>query len=336
MKKQKKVRNAKKGLITYICVFVGIMLVCFLSGYVIVNNYLSKVNYESTDSSSTQITTEIPDETEDTATSDSPQDDDVYNIMFIGTDNRIEGENARSDSMILISINKKTSKIIMTSLLRDIYLEIPGVSPNNRLNAAYAYGGASLLLDTIKQNFKIKVDKYVSIDFYSFIDVIDAVGGVTINLSNAEVDVANDYITEINSLEGLPLNDGKITSSGTQNLTGKQALGYARNRYTGDGDFSRTDRQRVILEKVFEKAKGMDIVRFNDLLNTLLPRVTTNLDKGEFFSLMLNLPTYANYTLDSSYVPVEGSFSYMTIRGMSVIGIDFEKNINEINTRIYG
>lgn len=355
MRNPKRKMRAKKKIVIIISSVVGVMLILCLSGYLIIDGYLNKVKY---DPGVQCLTSEISTEPNDT-TSDSPQskidvlnsqveenlkndstplmyDKDVYNILLIGSDTRNAGGSGRSDSMILVSINKKTSKIIMTSLLRDIYLQIPDISEGNRINAANAFGGPALLLQTIQQNFKIKVDKYIAVDFYSFIDIIDKVGGVNIDISDAEVKVANNYIGEINYLKHLHGDDGKFTSAGKQNMTGKQALGFTRIRYVGNGDFGRTDRQRMVLDQVFSKVKTQNLVQLNDLLNTFLPEVTTNLSKGELFSLVLSMPTYSKYQVESWHVPVDGAFSYLSIRRMSVLGIDFPKTIAEMQKKIYG
>ncbi len=262
-------------------------------------------------------------------------DKNVCNILLIGSDTRSKDDRGRSDAMIVVSINKKTKKIVATSILRDIYIKIPGKEKNNRINTAYANGGAKLLMDTIKQNFKIDIDRYVSINFFAFMDVIDSVGGVNINVKQEEIKVMNDYIKGQNIL----LNDDEdkdiIIEAGEYNLNGKQALGYARNRYVGT-DFERTARQRRVLEQVFNKVKGLNIIELNDLLNIILPQVTTNLTEGEIFSLILGLPSYGKYSLEQWSIPVHGSYQFLRIRGMDVIGIDFEKNIQEILTRIYG
>lgn len=180
------------------------------------------------------------------------------------------------------------------------------------------------------------MDKYAAVDFFSFIDIIDKLGGVTIDVSDAELENANESIAEVNALKGLPTNKGLIISSGKQNLTGSQALGYARIRHVGNADFGRTDRQRLVLNQVFSKIKTKNVVELNDLLNTLLPDVTTNLSKGELFSLALSMPACSKYAVDSWRVPSDGAFSYLTIRGMSVLGIDFNKTVAEMQKRIYG
>lgn len=346
--------SKKKKTAIIICSIVGVLLVLFLVGYLIINNYLNKIKY---DSGKQSIASSIAEERDGTGP-DSPQstiddlnskvkqnmkdnstplmyDKDVYNVLLIGSDTRVKGGTGRSDSMILFSINKKTSKIIETSILRDIYVAIPGVSLPNRINAAYAYGGPDLLLKTIQQNFKVKVDKYVSVDFYSFMDLVDEVGGIDIDISDAEIKVANNYIKGINQLKKLPENDGLFTKSGNQHVTGKQAISYARIRYVGNGDFGRTDRQRLVLNQILSKIKDLNLTQINSLLNTILPEITTNVEKGEIFSLILSMPQYSKYEFVSWHLPTENAYTDVRIRGMSVLDIDFDKAIEEINSKIY-
>jgi LCP family protein required for cell wall assembly len=222
---------------------------------------------------------------------------------------------------------------VATSLLRDIYLQIPGAS-NNRINAAFAYGGADLLMETIKNNFKIDIDRYVSIDFYAFMKVVDIVGGVNVKVTDKDISIMNNYIKGLNSLTGSEVNKDLITSSGNLDLNGIQTLAYVRNRYIGT-DFARTSKQREVLEKVFNKVKGSNIIELNKILNTILPEVTTNLTEGEIFSLILNVPAFSKYSIEQWSVPAEGTYNFLRIRGMDVIGIDFETNITKLQDKIY-
>lgn len=351
---QKKRMSGKKKTAVIAGSIVGVLAVFCLVGYLVINGYLNKIHYSS---GNQKIESSIAPDKDGTG-SDSPQltlnamnkkieenmkndstplmyDQNVYNVLLIGSDTRTSGGGGRSDSMIILSINKKTQKIVETSLLRDIYVDIPGVSQGDRLNAAYAYGGADLLMKTVEQNFKIKIDKYAATDFFSFIDLIDRVGGVTINISDAEVKVANDAIHEINRLKGLPVNNGIYMKSGEQKVNGKQALGYVRIRYVGNADWGRTDRQRTVLNQVFGKIKDMSLSQLNDLLNNFLPEITTNVSKGELFSMILSVPTYSKYNIDSWSVPQPGSYSSARIRGMDVLNIDFDKCIQQMETKIY-
>lgn len=361
MKNHEKIQSKKWTII--VSVIILVILVLIGTSYIFIKSYIRKMNIVSTNElDEIEIdNNQIEDEAEPYDNSDEPDspkeeieliedsirsnmennsttilsDKNVFNILLIGSDTRSKDDRGRSDAMIVVSINKKTKKIIGTSILRDIYIQIPGKENNNRINTAYAYGGASLLMDTIKQNFKIDIDRYVSVNFFAFMDVIDAVGGVNITVKEEEIKVMNDYIRSLNILLGNNTEQDIIIQEGEYNLNGKQALGYARNRYVGT-DFERTARQRRVLEQVFNNVKGLNIIELNDLLNIILPQVTTNLTEGEIFSLILGLPSYKSYSLEQWSIPVKGSYQFLRIRGMDVIGIDFEKNIQEVRTRIYG
>lgn len=261
-------------------------------------------------------------------------DKNVFNLLLIGSDTRNSGSRGRADAMILVSVNKKEKAITVTSILRDIYLKIPGRDMNNRINAAYAYGGADLLLDTIEQNLKIKVDKYVIIDFYAFIDVIDAVGGVNVLVTEKDIPIINAYVMEINKLTGKDINCDCLEEAGSLLLNGKQALGYTRNRYVGS-DFTRTQKQREVLGLVYGKVKGLKLSGLTELMKRILPQVTTNLKEGEIFSLLLSLPSYIKYDIKQVTIPAKGSYKDMNIRGMAVLSIDFEKNIKILHESIY-
>ncbi len=247
------------------------------------------------------------------------------NILVIGCDSRKKGGVGRSDAIILASISESAEIIYMTSIMRDSYVSIPGKG-NNRINAAYAYGGGKLLLDTVETNFAVDVEKYVSFDFYSFVDVVDSIGGIDIEVAEAEIPVLNSYVKELNKLNGREEGTYYVTESGLQHLNGTQALGYARIRYIGDGDFERTNRQRTVIAKIFEKAKTLNLLEINDLLNTFLPQIKTNLTQEEILSLMLKALDYLQYDLESHRLPVDDSWKYMRVNGMSVLGIDLEKN----------
>ena len=352
-----RVLKKKKTILIIVITVLSLLLLIGLAGFLLVNSYLSKVQYDTgeqvveiediqqpalTDEEILQelLAEEPVSEEADSAqeeidaleeqmasqiTENSGDTDDILNILVIGCDSRKKGGVGRSDAMILFSVNEDTEKLHMTSIMRDSYVAIPG-KRNNRINAAYAFGGGSLLLDTIETNFGVNVDKYVSFDFYSFVDVVDSIGGIEIEVTEAEIPVLNGYVKELNQLNGRAEGTYYVTESGLQHLNGTQALGYARIRYVGDGDFERTNRQRTVIAKVFEKAKTLNILEINDLLNTFLPRVKTNLTQEEILSLILKGLEYLQYDLESHRLPVDDSWKYMRVNGMSVLGIDLKKN----------
>lgn len=361
----RKYNISKVTKISLITIFGIIMIIC-IAGYLILNFYLNKMNLvEDVEDEVTVVTVtedNVPEEVEDiileeaTDITDSPQavieeleenitqntkinskeisSDDVYNILLIGCDSREAGGSGRSDAMIIVSINSKTKKIILTSLLRDIYLKLPS-RKNNRLNAAYAYGGAKLLIETIEENFRINIGKYISMDFYTFIDIVDALEGVTLNVKEEYIPIINYYIKEINQHTGEEEGNDLLSKPGNYVLNGKQTLGYVRNRYSGT-DFERTARQREVLQTVFGKIKDLNYKKIIKLSDQVLPQITTNLSKNKIISMILSFPTYRNYEIEQWSIPMEDTFSFVTINKMSVIGIDFEKNIRELHNRVYG
>ncbi len=252
-------------------------------------------------------------------------DDNVLNILLIGTDSRNPSvDRGRSDSMILVSVNKKTEKVIMTSFLRDTWVQIPDIGPQ-RLNAAYAYGGPPLLVKTMQANFGIRIDKYVTINFDSFKDTIDTIGGVDIRVTDEEVPYINSGAK----------NSEKLKQGGKYTLNGEQALAYSRIRYIGT-DFGRTQRQRTVMDEIFRKTKGMSLSELSDFLEKILPNVSTNFEKSEIFWLLLKVSDYLSYPRTEQSIPNTGSFKNMVIDGMMVLGIDFEKYNKELKESIYG
>ncbi len=356
--------KTKKVMITIAIIIVSLLLIAGGTITLLTNHYLSKITYEdsantsSNNLSDSEILQELLADEPMTDEQNSSMDDisllesqmkeqlenkeqnetanlsAVYNILLIGCDSRTEGGVGRSDTVILLSTNEDTKKIHITSILRDCYVSIPG-KENNRLNAAYALGGSSLLSDTIETNFSIDVDKYVAVDFYSFVDIVDSIGGIEIDVNKDEIPVLNNYVKELNALNGRPEGTYYLTESGLQHLNGTQALGYSRIRYVGNGDFERTERQRTVITKIFEKIQDINIIEMNNLLNSLLPQVRTNLTQAEILSFMLRATEYLQYEWDSLRLPIDDSYQNMRINGMAVLGIDLEKNRKALAEFLY-
>ena len=271
--------------------------------------------------------------TSDSSSYAIPISKDVYNILLIGSDTRESGEVGRSDAMILVSINQKTQTIYLTSFLRDCYVSIPGYG-NTRLNHAFAYGGPDLLEKTLEQNFKVHVDRYVAVDFFSFMDVIDTLGGVYINVSEDEQKVTNNYIWSMNKLMDEDWSSDYLWSSGWQKLNGKQALCYARNRYTGN-DYERTARQRAIINQIIDGAMQASPATLVDLAQVILPQVTTDMTKSEILGYAANVAAYLGYDIQQQQIPTSGTYSSATISGMSVISLDLDANIKYLQGTVY-
>lgn len=318
--KQEKAKKKKKRIIKILAVIAALFVIGFVGLYMFVGSVYKKMNYK---------------EAED-FTYEAMKEDGVINVLLIGNDSRLAGDDGRSDAMILVSISDKTKTITMTSLLRDMYVEIPGYG-GNRLNAAYSYGGPDLLMKTIEQNLDIPVHRYALVNFQAFANLVDAVGGVDLELTNDEVQYVNGYLMEYNQLEGRDLATDFLdpSLSGMIHLNGPQALAFTRNRYIGT-DFGRTERQRKVLSAVIEKLPGAVLTNSGELTDGLFPNLTTNLKQGECFSLSLNAWKFLGYDMVQQCVPVEGTYSNATIREMAVLEVDFEANKRFLKSTLYG
>lgn len=279
-----------------------------------------------------------PDETEeDVEPTLSPDlEDDVLNILLIGVDSRSNSGKGRSDAMIILTINRNTKKISMTSLMRDIYVGIEGRDPN-RLNAAHTYGGADLLLKTIEINFGVEIDYYVRVNFMTFLWGIDAIGGIDVEVDEEERYWVNGYLNEINGLLGLHADTYKLAEgeTGMLHLNGPQALAYARIRYVGS-DYARTQRQREVILAAISNLKKLSLPELDKTLDTVLPMITTNMQEDLLMDLVKSVPAFLTYEIEEHRIPVADSYSSMTIDGMSVIRIDFVKNRKALRDFIYG
>ena len=265
-------------------------------------------------------------------------EDGVTNVLLLGTDNRsFTLKGSRSDAIIIMSINDNTRQIVLTSIMRDVCVSIPGLSSVNKINAAHAYGGAPLAVRTVETNFGVDIDKHISVNFYAFMDVVDALGGIRMSVSESERKVMNDYIGDLNEHLGLARDNGKLNRSGDDLLlTGKQVLGYVRNRYTGNGDFSRTERQRKVLDQIIKECKNADVLTLLGVIEAAASYMSTNYEEGELVSLATNALDYFDYEVVTSRLPIDDSWNYARLNGMSIINIDINKNRRELINTVYG
>ncbi|HBD71411.1 MAG TPA: hypothetical protein DC019_03065 [Ruminococcus sp.] len=261
----------------------------------------------------------------------------VSNVLLIGTDSRdLSQERGRSDSMILASINKKTRELTLTSFLRDSYVYIDDEYGYGKLNAAYSYGGAGLLMDTIESNYGVRIDDYILISFAACANVIDAVGGVKLDLSDEEADAVNEIlISEVNELMGDDRNDDLLDGGGEQKLDGKQALSYSRIRYVGNADFERASRQRTVMTQVLKKA-AVNPVAMARIFVTALPELSTNLSVGKSYGYTLRVPfLLIGYQLKTQQIPADDTFYGDDVDGESVLRVDCDANRQVLKDTIY-
>lgn len=364
----KKLKGAKKAVLI-IAVVLFVVLLLLMSAYFIIREYvnrrfLDQINYESTNESFS-INENIPTETQSEGETIRPEDnlDEVQksliqadaktfflngesaesnyvtNILLIGSDVRPGKEwNGNSDAMILVSINNKTKKVVMTSFMRDMYVYIPIVDTCAKLNSAHAYGGSELLCQTITGAFKIKIDRYVRVDFYGLMDIIDAAGGVDMYVTPEELPVLNQYITDMCKESGTGMiPDGYyLNEAGNVHLSGMQAVAYARIRYVGNSDFERTNRQRKVLTELINNCKKMSLSQITGLADVALPRISTNMSQNEIWDIINNSIKYMGYEVVTQRVPFDGAFTSEYINYQQVIVPDYVKNVEMMIDGIYG
>ena len=231
---------------------------------------------------------------------------DVVNILLVGSDHgAIKGDHGRSDSIMIATVNFKSKELKLTSLMRDMYVGIPGHG-HNKLNAAYAFGGVELLYKTIAKNFGIKIDNYCVVDFSTFEKVINKVGGIEISLEEKEA----KYLNTTNYISKKKYRNVKV---GKQTLNGNQALGYARVRYVvskkyGDGDFGRTGRQRAVLQAALNKVLQQSPTTIADIALEALKDVSTDMNASYLKTLVLKVVKMGTTEIDQMRVPVEGTY----------------------------
>ena len=248
----------------------------------------------------------------------------VINILLIGQDRR-EGESrARSDTMILVSVNTERKSISLVSLMRDLYVQIPGYS-DNRINAASQWGGMELLDETVLENFGVEVDGNVEADFEQFETIIDILGGVDVEMSKGEAEYMK-YVMDSGDVQ-----------EGENHLSGKQALDFARMRGLDD-DFHRTERQRRLLTRLAEKLQSASVQQLLDLVNEVLPHVSTDMSSTQMLGYAASaIQVYlSGAEIATGRIPAESMYSDAEIRGMQVLVPNLEKCQSYLSELIYG
>ncbi|MBQ5989509.1 MAG: LCP family protein [Oscillospiraceae bacterium] len=263
---------------------------------------------------------------------------EIKNILIIGEDTRDTTTRGLSDSMILLSINHKKKRFQMTSFMRDIYTEIDGCG-SDKLNAAYAYGGSELLKDTIEDNFKVRIDGCVTLNFQAVAHLVDAVGGVQITVSADEANAINEILyNEVNEIMGDDQYDSFLpVADGTFLMNGKQALSYSRIRYIGDADFERTQRQRTVITQMMKRITKIRPTQFSKSMNEAIQFVGSDMSVTDMYFMSLYLPFIAGrYKMEQLRVPAEGTWSFdETWDGMSILTVDFYANTEYLRNNIY-
>ena len=264
-------------------------------------------------------------ETEAAMQSVLPNGREVYNVLLIGSDRRNDSWNGNSDVMIVMSVNAGSKKLSLTSFMRDLYADIPGYGVH-KLNYAYAAGGAKTLMETLEDNYELPIDNYAVVDFETMAKVVDLVGGVEIEVSDAECKVLNDYLTSMNAA------DDYLPGGGSYVLNGNQAVAYMRIRYVGNNDYERTQRQRDVLGVIFASMQKLDAEQLTKLVDEILPNVENDITPVDMIRLMALLPDIGDYELSESRIPYDGLFTSQN----EMLVPDFAQTKERLHEELYG
>ena len=256
------------------------------------------------------------------------------NIALLGIDSRADdyGLGNRSDCIIIASLNQETKDIKLISVYRDTYMQVEerGKAVLDKVTHAYSYGGAQNALKALNTNLDLNITEYVTVNFDAVIAAVDAMNGVTIDIDSSELNYINTYIDATSSSSGVK--SSHITKAGKQTLDGVQAVAYSRIRYTAGGDYKRTERMRTVIEAMLAKAKTLSLGQLNKLVDTILPRVSTNITATEIVALA---PSIASFNITESM-----GWPYKT-QGKTLdrwygIPVTLESNVEQLHKEVFG
>ena len=240
----------------------------------------------------------------------------IKNIALFGID-APKGKAGRSDAIMILTLDEEHKVMKLTSIMRDSYVDIPGHG-DDKITHAYAFGGPELAMKTLNENFKVNVEDFMVVNFTSLPEIIDKLGGVKINI----------IPEEIHHIPG-------ITSPGEQVLNGAEALAYSRIRYATGGDYKRTERQRVVLEAVFEKLKSTPTKEYPSLIDDFLPYVETNMSSMDMIKLATDVAPLVKGNLETARFPLDGYCDGKMINGVWYLVYDRQATLNQIQKYIY-
>ena len=325
--------NKKRRFWTVLCIILGVILALLLALTIAVNAILNQIpRYDPVEETiSEEEIQQIIEETdppevlagleeipvEEVIMPDPAEviekPDYIYNILLIGQDARPGEGRQRSDSMILCTINTEKKTLMMTSFLRDTYVDIPDFRDrtfeDNRLNACYAFGGVELLNNAMELNFGIEIDHNIEVDFTGFERIVNTLGGVYIYLTQAEANIVGG-----GAIAGMNL------------LNGAQALSYSRIRSL-DSDFGRTNRQRTVLLSMYDSIRRLNPDQISNLVNVLLTMVTTDMTNTDIVKYVVEfVPLLPDLQITTQHIPAVGTYTGAMVRGMSVLIPDLEAN----------
>ena len=323
---EEKPKTKSKALKIFLrIILVILIIIVILAGIAagLVADKLGKINVEEIDKTAIGISEETKEELSG-----------YRNIALLGIDSRADdyGLGNRSDCIIIASMDQKTKNIKLLSVYRDTYMQVEehGKQVLDKVTHAYSYGGAQNTLKSLNTNLDLNISEYVTVNFDAVIAAVDAMDGVTIDIDSSELKYINDYINATSQSSGVK--SSSITKAGKQKLDGVQAVAYSRIRYTAGGDYKRTERMRTVIEAMLTKAKSLSVGQLNKLVDTILPRVSTNISVTEILGLV---PSIASFNItDSLGWPYETKG--ITLDRWYGVPITLESNVEKLHREVFG
>ncbi|MDU4738408.1 MULTISPECIES: LCP family protein [Clostridium] len=309
MGKDKKQNPRPKRIVLW-CISILLSLIVSACGivYLYINNTLNKVE-----------TIEVNTEPDNIGINPGTEKEfkEVRNIALLGIDSKEDDLIGRSDSIMILTLDSIHNKIKLTSIMRDSYVNIDGYGMD-KINHAYAYGGAELALKTLNENFDLNIKEVMIINFSSLINIIDKIGGINLNITDEEV----------SHISG-------ISSSGDHLLNGNQALSYSRIRYATGGDYKRTERQRTVVNAIFNKLKDTQLTKYPELVNEFLPYVKTNISTNDLLKLGTEFSGLASKKLEQDRFPRDEQGEGQNIDGIYYLTFDLDNVRNSMRDYIF-
>jgi LCP family protein required for cell wall assembly len=254
------------------------------------------------------------------------------NIALFAVDRRNKEQQGNSDVIMVISIDPVTKKIKMSSILRDTYVNIEGKGMD-KINAAFATGGPQLAIKTINQNFNLDIKDYINVDFFGTAKMIDALGGVTVNIKPEEISYLNTYLKEISIIENIP--PVPVTNPGSQLLNGKQAVAYTRIRAVGRGDYERTERQRNVLVALFNKLQGAGPAIYPVFMSKILPNMETSMSSMTLFKVGGDILSSKSKVIEQARFPLDKFSKGIRVNNIWYLSADLKANSTALHDFIY-
>lgn len=291
MSKDSSNKGSNKVFLSFIVILTTVICIAVLTG----NSFLSQISRGALNKANLGIRGDVIERL------DVEEISDIVNIAILGVDETNE-DSGRSDAIMIGTLDPVHKKLKITSIMRDTYVTIPGYG-HDKINHAYAYGGPELTIKTLNQNFGLNITDYVKVNFQELVEIVDAIDGIDMDLSQEELDGLTEHLKSAYNLIGSNPKPVKLNADGTYHLDGFQALGYCRIRNTAHSDFDRTSRHRKVLNEMFNKVSAAGPKELVSISKKLLPYVETSLSNKQILTLAANVLSLGTTAIEQERFP---------------------------------